>query len=162
MLSEMLQTLSVQPLWTELMHYRAQSGYSTTQPTQIQTAEWFLSSNYASDDVHDVHMWMCVIFFLQISGSLFCLQCVSFPVKVSCEIVSFSQSYWWICEQIWTYELSTTAGGPGQDWDMLACLPAGLGVPGDPRRGAVKWGLGLSGWVTGPCKLSLEDTPASD
>lgn len=25
---------------------------------------------------------------------------------------------------------------------MLACLPAGLGAPGDPCRGAVKWSLG--------------------
>lgn len=66
MLSEMLQTLFVQPLWIEQMHNRAQSGYSTEKPTQIQTAEWFLSSNYASADVH---MCMCVIFFPNFPGA---------------------------------------------------------------------------------------------
>lgn len=45
----------------------------------------------------------------------------------------------------------------GKTQDMLACVPAS----GDPRRGAVKWSLGLSGWVTGPRKLSLEDTPTA-
>lgn len=123
------------PLWIERMHNRAQSGYSTEQPTQIQTAEWFLSSNYASVNVHDVHM--CVLFFFQISGSLFCLQCV-FSCQGAlwdCEFLSVLHVGRWICEQIWTYELSNTAGGPGQDSGYAGLSPSWPGSTwGSPQR----------------------------
>lgn len=105
----MLQTLSVQPLWIERMHNRAQSGYLTEQQTQIQTAEC-LSTNYASDDVHDVHICMCYFFsncqepFLLAVCIFFLSKCpVRFGVSLS---LTCRQMNMWANMNIWIIHYS--------------------------------------------------------
>lgn len=133
MLSEMLQTLSVQPLWLEQMHNRAQSGYSTEQQPKFKQQSGFYQA------IMQVTMCMmcicvCVIFpklpgaFSACSVYLFLSKCpVIFWVSLS---LTCRQMNMWANRNIWSIHYSRRPRA-----SLMACWPVSqlawecLGIP---------------------------------
>lgn len=149
MLSEMLQTLSVQPLWIERTHNKAQSGYSRVVFIK-QLCKWRCA--------WCAYVYVCYFFpkssgaFSACSMYLFLSGC---PVRLWVSLsLTCRQMNIWANMNIWIIHYSRSPRAR-----LRICWPVSqlgwerLGIPAEVLWSEV--------WVNGPRKLSLEDTPAT-